>query len=118
MKPLYKLTEAQWLSQVILMARASGWICAHFRASLNQRGRWQTAVAGDGAGFPDCVLVHEKTGDTIFAELKRDGVKVKDLRQVRWGEALGKRNEYAVWRPADFEHVRFRLQHPIAVDPA
>jgi len=105
----YKLTEAQWQRQVIQMARALGWIVAHFRPSLNQRGRWQTAVAGDGAGFPDLVLVNERTGDVIFAELKRDGAKLNDPAQVRWGKALAKRSNYAVWRPSDFEHVRLRL---------
>lgn len=116
MRHTYKLTEAQWQSQVIQMARALGWMVAHFRPGMNSRGRWMTAVAGDGAGFPDLVLVHEKTGDTLFVELKRDGVKLKDPAQLRWGAALGLQGDYRVWRPADFEEARLRLSHP--VDPS
>lgn len=104
------LTEAEWQRQVIQMARAFGWLVAHFRPGLNQRGRWMTAVAGDGVGFPDLVLVHEQTGDTIFAELKRDTGKLRP-EQERWCRAIqaGGSSRFVVWRPRDFEAVRERL---------
>jgi len=110
------LSEAAWQRQVIQMARTFGWLVAHFRTALNRRGRWQTAVAADGSGFPDLVLVHERTGDTIFAELKTDTGRVSP-EQERWltalqtgfandAEALAHAN---VWRPRDFARVRARL---------
>lgn len=106
----YNLTEAQWQAQVIQIAHAFGWIVAHFRPGLNQRGRWMTAVSGDGVGFPDLVLVHERTGDLIFVELKRDTGKLRP-EQERWGAAInaGGSSRFHVWRPRDFEAVRARL---------
>ena len=108
--PAYNLTEAQWQAQVILVARTFGWRVAHFRPGLNQRGRWMTAVAGDGVGFPDLVLVHEQTGDLLFAELKRDTGRLRP-EQERWMKAIraGGSQRFEVWRPRDFEQVRARL---------
>lgn len=108
--PVYKLTEAQWQAQVIQVARTFGWRVAHFRPSIRQSGRWSTAVAADGAGFPDLVLVHNLTGDLIFAELKTDKGTLSEA-QVRWGTAIraGGSNRFEVWRPRDFEAVRERL---------
>lgn len=62
-----RLSEAEFLRQVIQLARLLNWKVAHFRPGLNRRGRWSTAVQGDGAGFPDLVLVRERV---IAAELK------------------------------------------------
>lgn len=108
--PRYNLTEAQWQAQVIQVARTFGWRVAHFRPALNQRGRWMTAVAADGAGFPDLVLVHNHTGDLIFAELKRDDGRLRP-EQERWRDAIqaGGSRRFEVWRPRDFEAVRARL---------
>ncbi len=113
-----KLSEAQWQAQVVQMARTFGWMVAHFRPALNQRGKWQTAVAADGAGFPDLVLVHAKTGDLLFVELKSDS-GVLSAAQQRWLLALepnplGEERDLRarVWRPSDFPKVRERLMRP------
>lgn len=103
---LKPISEAQWQEQVILMARTFGWKAAHFRPALNKRGKWQTAVAADGAGFPDLVLVHRFTSDVIFVELKRDDGKTSP-EQDAWLTWLGSRG--VVWRPRDFDAVRARL---------
>lgn len=109
-RPRYNLTEAEWQRQVIQVARTFGWRVAHFRPSLRQSGRWSTAVAADGAGFPDLVLVHKLTGDLIFAELKRDCGKLRP-EQEQWKAAIqaGGSRRFEVWRPRDFEAVRQRL---------
>lgn len=99
------LSEADWQRTVIAMARAHGWLVAHFRPGMNQRGRWMTAVAGDGVGFPDLVLAHRRTRRVLFAELKRDTGRVTP-EQTEWLEALGGE----VWRPADFDRVRETLE--------
>jgi hypothetical protein len=60
-----------------------------------------TAVQGDGAGFPDLVLVR---GDRlIFSELKTDTGRVSD-NQRQWIEALEAtcKAEVYVWRTADY----------------
>lgn len=100
------MLEKDFQSVVIKLATGLGWTVAHFRTSA-PRLRQMSAGA---KGFPDLVLAHEKTGDVIFRELKRDGEKA-DPAQVAWGRLL-RGQDYAVWRPADLEHIRHRLSHP------
>ena len=66
-----KVKEATLQRQVLNLARLTGWRSAHFRPAQNQRGKWRTAVSGDGAGFPDLVLAREDR--LLFVELKQDG---------------------------------------------
>jgi hypothetical protein len=100
-----KISEKEFQKGVIKTAQYCGWIVAHFRPSLNQRGTWQTAVAGNGAGFPDLVLCHERTHEVIFAELKAEKGKVSPEQQ-RWLDALGG----VVWRPSNWPKIEARLK--------
>lgn len=100
------ISEARFQAQVIQIARTFGWRVAHFRPGMDRRGNWKTAVQGDGEGFPDLILVHVKTHDIIFAEIKSDrGALTPD--QVKWLEALD--GLAIVWRPRDFNLMRARL---------
>lgn len=88
-------TEAEFQKQVIELAHTFGWLCAHFRTALTTRG-WRTAVQGDGAGFPDCVLVKDRV---IFAELKRVGGKPTEA-QTAWLDAIRAAGvEAYLWTP-------------------
>lgn len=98
------ISEAEWQRRVILMAQTHGWLVAHFRPGMSSKGRWMTAVAGDGKGFPDLVLCHQRTGRVLFVELKRDDGKTTP-EQDKWLRALCGE----VWRPRDFDAVRERL---------
>lgn len=101
------VTEAEFQAQVIGMAHAFGWLVAHFRPSLNQRGEWQTAVAADGAGFPDLVLCRERV---LWVELKTDKGRVKPS-QKDWHDALRAAvEEVYVWRPRDWEFIEEMLR--------
>jgi hypothetical protein len=101
-----KLSEADFLRQVIALARLNGWRVAHFRPAMSKSGRWMTAVQGDGAGFPDLVLVREVV---IFAELKV-GKNKPSPAQVAWLEDLKAAGAIAhVWRPEDWETIRIAL---------
>ena len=62
---------------------------------------WRTAVAADGAGFPDLVLA--KPGRLLFVELKSENGRLSQ-EQARWLAALGltERAEVKVWRPSDW----------------
>lgn len=68
-----------------------------------------TAVSGD-VGFFDLVLIHERLGDVIFAELKRDDGKLEPA-QERWARALDVELR-AVWRPKDWPAIEKRLKQP------
>ena len=94
------MKETDFQRTVIEMAQALGWWVVHFRASMNARGYWSTAVQGDGAGWPDLILV--KPPRFMVAELKGDKGKLS-LEQAVWGEILEQIPgiEYYVWRPSD-----------------
>lgn len=97
------MLEADWQKRVIKFARACGWRVAHFTAAKSARGRWVTPVAADGAGFPDLVLVRDRV---VFAELKRDGGRLRVEQEV-WGAALEQAGaEFFVWMPRDWDEVK------------
>ena len=70
-------TEAEYERTILGAAKVLGWRVAHFRPARTARG-WRTPVSGDGAGFPDLVMVHASAGFVWFVELKRD-----DNRRLR-----------------------------------
>lgn len=99
--------EKDFQAVVIKLARQLGWMVAHF-STLTQR-----QMSAEAKGFPDLVLVHEATGAIVFAELKRDGGKVKP-EQVRWHEALNRdvRGSAVIWRPEDLDEITVVLSNP------
>ena len=83
-----KVTEAQFQRTVIAAAQAFGFKVAHFRPGMSSKGKWMTAVAGNGAGFPDLVLVHPgRRCGVLFVELKSDTGKI-DPAQEEWRDWL------------------------------
>ena len=117
-----KISESQFLSQVIDLAHAYKWKVAHFRpaqtrcrdckgqgcSSCGFTGKsWRTAVQGDGKGFPDLVLA--KKGKIIFAELKTETGKVSP-EQIDWFLILqscddGDHCSMMLWRPSDYADI-------------
>jgi hypothetical protein len=103
-------SEAAFTRMVIQMARLFGWRCAHFRASMNRRGKWSTAVQGDGAGFPDLLLVNAKAGRTIAAELKV-GRNKPTQEQTLWLAAFAQAGiEAVVWYPSQWGEIETALK--------
>lgn len=99
------LSEHDFQIAVLDLAKHCGWRTAHFRASMNRRGRWQTAVAGDGAGFPDLVLVHADRHQVLYRELKSAKGR-STFEQIEWGRTLTAAGaDWAVWRPSDWPIV-------------
>lgn len=99
------LTEDQFQRQVIDLARILGWRTAHFRPGLNRRGQWQTAVQGNGKGFPDTILVHPEKHRLVVAELKSDKGRLEPEQQ-EWLEVFYQAGaETFVWRPRDFDRI-------------
>lgn len=91
------ISERDFQRQVIDLAHALNWRVAHFRPALTKRG-WRTAVEGDGAGFPDLILVR---GDRlIVAELKSTNGRAPSPEQIAWLQAFENAGAKAcVWRP-------------------
>jgi hypothetical protein len=98
---LNSISEAAFQEKVIATAQLHGWKCAHFRPMQDPSGRWRTAVAADGKGFPDLVLVHPRRG-VIFAELKKEtGTLAPEQKDWQaWLVAAGA--VHGTWRPSDW----------------
>jgi hypothetical protein len=92
------MREDHLLKAVLDMARLFGLSTAHFRPALSQSGRWHTAVAGDGKGFPDLVIVGP--GGILYRELKTDVGRLSP-EQVVWLRKLAVVSDAGTWRPAD-----------------
>jgi len=112
MKGLPKITEDAFQSQVIALARLYGWKVAHFRsvkvAKANGRVQYMTPVQADGAGFPDLILIHARTGRIIAAELKVGARLTK--QQQAWLDGLKLCGlDTRVWRPSDWEEIKDAL---------
>lgn len=102
------MTEKEFTKAVIEMAQLFGWLCAHFRPAMTQKGAWVTAMMGD-TGFPDLVLAHSSRG-TLFAELKVGSNKPSKAQQA-WLHALAESGQEAhLWYPRDFADIEARLR--------
>lgn len=85
-------TEAQFQQAVLDLADLRGWLYFHDYDSRR-----------NPAGFLDLVLLHERTGELLFAELKTATGRVS-VKQQRWIDALiAGGHAVHVWRPA---HLR------------
>lgn len=79
-------TEAEMTTAIMEAARVLHWRVAHFRPALTKHG-WRTAVQGDGAGFPDLVMIHARAGLVWWVELKAKGGRLSP-EQARWRDDL------------------------------
>lgn len=108
---LPRMTEAAFTAFVIGEAQIRGWLVAHFRGVRVQRKNgsayWQTPVQGNGAGFPDLILV--RGSRMIAAELKV-GRNVVSAEQRQWLQALGAAGaETYEWRPGGWPEIELVL---------
>lgn len=95
--PLADLTEEQFQSEVIRLAKRNGWRCFHPRDSRKSE-----------AGWPDLAMVHRVFG-FVTAELKV-GRNQLSAAQAAWVEDLecaGVR--VFVWRPTDWATIEATL---------
>ena len=96
------ISEEDFKALVIDLAHVHSWRVAHFRPAMTKQG-WRTAVQGDGAGFPDLVLV--RGNRLLFAELKSVKGKVSP-DQKTWLQGLREAcSEVYLWRPSDYDEI-------------
>jgi VRR-NUC domain len=77
--------EAEMVRAVLEAAGIFHWRVAHFRPARRAHG-WSTAVQGDGAGFPDLVMLHPRAG-VWYVELKTKTGRLSP-EQIEWRDAL------------------------------
>jgi hypothetical protein len=102
------VNEDRLLGDVLELCGWLGLMVAHFRPARTTKG-WRTPVAGDGKGFPDCVILGR--GGVLWRELKSARGKVS-VEQREWMDALRRAGQdVAVWRPADWpDRIRAELE--------
>jgi hypothetical protein len=69
---------------------------------MNRRGKWQTAVQGDGAGFPDLILLR---GERIIAAELKVGKGRATNEQLAWLDAFGAACDAYLWRWEDWDSI-------------
>lgn len=107
---LRAITEKQFQTQVVDLARLYGWRVAHFHDSRRQVKPGVFVGDKDAKGFPDLVLV--RGHELLFLELKRETGKTTP-EQDEWLAALGgvPGVEVLVARPRDWPVLSRRLSH-------
>lgn len=105
-----KISEAEFMQQVIDFAHLHGWRVAHFRPSRTKNG-WVTAVSADGKGFPDLFMVRKSTKDCVAIELKVPPNKVTE-EQDEWLTAMELCGIASfTWTPNDWTEIEDVLTH-------
>ncbi len=102
------ISEKAFTAQVISLARHLGWKVAHFRPAMDSKGRWKTAVQGDGVGFLDLILL--RRNKLKIAELKVGNGKLtaeQTLWFATWVElSLWQPGiDVYLWRPSDYDEI-------------
>jgi len=101
------LTEAEFLQQIIQVARLAGWFTYHVFDSRQCE-----------AGFPDLILTHPTVfthprsgkANVLAIEVKTEKGQVR-AEQYLWLKALEMNGvETHVWRPGDVDEIIERLQ--------
>lgn len=100
MKAADSMTEAQWQSQVVALARQFSWECFH--APDNRPGR-NGRVQSVTAGWPDLCLLGN--GRALFVELKRESGKATPAQLGTLARLHDAGCEVALWRPSDLPQV-------------
>ena len=110
--PGLKVTEAQWMAQVIELAELHSWRVMHVRPAIARQSarhgtKWVTATSV--TGWVDLTLWHPTAGGVIFAELKTDRGRLTREQADVIDSLRGSGQEVHVWRPRDFDAVHERL---------
>lgn len=105
-------TEAEFLRQVLQLARVCGWRVLHLRPARTRAG-WRTAVQGDGVGFPDILAVHPSRG-LFVAELKSARGRLTP-EQALWLQAFHRAGVLCyIFRPDDWPAIEAVLKGEVA----
>jgi hypothetical protein len=98
-KRLRSISEADWQSTVVDIAKRHGWLHYHAPANRPVHGRIQNVVAG----YPDLHLIRGPR--SVFAELKAELGTVTPQQTVWLDSLAAAGHEAHIWRPRDIGHV-------------
>lgn len=94
------MSERELEAAVLDLAAILHWRRAHFRPAMTSRG-WRTAVSGDGAGWPDLILVRPPR--IVVAELKADKGRLTADQDAWLSDLAACGIATFVWRPANLD---------------
>ncbi len=90
------MSEGELQRATLEVAKRLGWKVARLPMSNVRSDGTRLRLAHDSRGFPDAILVRDRT---IFAEFKTEKGKLTE-EQLAWQEALDESGEETyVWRP-------------------
>ena len=96
------MTEKQFQTQIVMVAKANGWTVYHTYDSRRSE-----------PGFPDLVLVRDRV---LFRELKTDAGRMSKAQEA-WGQKLTEAGaDFKVWRPKDTPEIIKELMKHEKVD--
>ena len=91
MKSPSELTEKQFQSRIIDLAKRTRWLVYHTHDSRRSE-----------PGFPDLVLVRECV---LFRELKTEKGRITPAQKTWGARLIDAGADYAVWRPSDMQEI-------------
>jgi hypothetical protein len=94
------MTESDLQAAVLDLAAILHWRRAHFRPAMTSRG-WRTAVSGEGAGWPDLVLVRPPR--IVVAELKAEKGRLTGDQDAWLSDLAACGIDVHVWRPSSLD---------------
>jgi hypothetical protein len=104
------IAEADFLQLITDAAELYGWRWAHWRPARTRHG-WRTPVSGPlGKGWPDLMLIRDRDGRMLWAELKRAGAMPDPDQSAvldylrRFARFHGWASVH-VWRPDDWDEI-------------
>lgn len=101
------LLEADFQTQVLDLARATGWKVNHTRKSIGKGNKWVTATSI--RGWPDLFFYSPRRQQHFFVELKKQDGRVSDEQTEVLFDLNAAGVEAFVWRPSDWPELQERL---------
>lgn len=98
------MTEAEFQTQVVSLARICGWRCLHVRRSIGKGNKWVTTTSIKG--WPDLFLFHPKRGVVFAAELKTDTGKLTYEQGQVIADLIDSGIPAVIWRPDDWDEIQ------------
>jgi hypothetical protein len=94
------MTEDDLLRAVLDLCQYRGALTFHARPARTAKG-WRTPVMGNGAGFPDLVIVG--TCGVLYRELKTNEGRVSAAQRLWLQRLRDAEMDADIWRPRDLE---------------
>jgi hypothetical protein len=101
-KPYVTMSERDWQTQFLALARSLGWRAMHVRTSRDRKGH---TTATTVRGWVDLTIWSERQQRVCFVELKSARGHVEPDQEALHASLRAAGQEVYVWRPSDFDEA-------------